>query len=156
MAVTQSGLIVCISSDTTPNIGVNVVLTYTITNSGPLSADGVTASLPLPSGLSYVSDTGGGDYNSASNVWTIPSPIVNGGTASIQITAYVNASGIFDVTSEIFTSNQTDPNSTPGNGNTAEDDYATITLNPSNIPQCQVYLYKARSKIRYPLYIKCS
>ncbi|MCF6220256.1 MAG: proprotein convertase P-domain-containing protein [Robiginitomaculum sp.] len=130
-AITDADLSLTLSaSDTTPNVGINVILTYTVINSGPIAATGVTASLPLPSGLSYVSDNGGGDYNSGSNVWTIPGSIADGGTASVQITAFVNTSGSFAITSEISTSSQTDSDSTPGNGDTGEDDYAALTLNP--------------------------
>ena len=117
------------ASDTTPNIGTNVVLTYTITHTGPVAADGITASLPLPSGLSYVSDNGGSDYNSGTGVWTVPGSLSNTST-SLQITAYVNTSGSFAITSEISTSNQTDPNSTPGNGILGEDDDVSLTLAP--------------------------
>ena len=117
------------ASDTTPNIGTNVILTYTVAHNGPVTADGITVALPLPSGLSYVSDDGGGSYNSGTNVWTVPGSLANTST-SLQITAFVNSSGSFAITGEISTSNQADPDSTPGNGNTSEDDYDALTLAP--------------------------
>ncbi len=117
------------ASDTTPNVGTNVVLTYTITHTGPVAADGITAALSLPSGLSYVADNGSGAYNSGTGVWTIPGSLSNTST-SLQITAYVNTSGSFAITSEISTSNQTDPDSTPGNGILGEDDDVSLTLAP--------------------------
>ena len=118
------------ASDTTPNIGTNVVLTYTLTNSGPITADGITINLPLPSGLSYVSDNGSGAYSSGPNVWTIPGSIASGGATSLQITAFVNTSGSFAIVGEVASSNQTDTDSTPNNGNTGEDDYVALTLSP--------------------------
>jgi uncharacterized repeat protein (TIGR01451 family) len=118
------------ASNSTPSIGTNVVLTYVITNSGPVTTTGVTADVSLPSGLSYVSDDGAGAYNSGTGVWTIPGSLAGSSTITLQLTAFVNSSGSFDVVSEILTSGQVDPDSTPGNGNTGEDDYAALTLAP--------------------------
>jgi len=117
-------------SNLAPSIGTNIVLTYTLTNSGPVTTTGVSADLSLPSGLSYVSDDGAGAYNSGTGLWTIPGSLISGAAITLQITAYVNASGSFDVVGEVMTSGQTDPDSTPGNGNTGEDDYAAETLAP--------------------------
>jgi len=117
-------------SNTTPSIGTNVVLTYTITNNGPVATTGVTTDASLPSGLSYVSDDGAGTYNSGTGLWTVSGSLANGGSTTLQVTAYVNSSGSFDVDSEIMTSVQTDPDSTPGNSDIGEDDYAELTLSP--------------------------
>jgi len=118
------------TSSLAPPIGTNVVLTYTITNSGPLPTSGVTADVNLPSGLSYASDNGAGAYNSSTGLWTISGALLGSSTATLQITAFVNSSGSFAIVSEILTSGQVDPDSTPGNGNTGEDDYAALTLVP--------------------------
>ena len=117
------------ASTTTPNIGTNVVLTFTLSNAGPESAGGVTTQINLPTGLSYVSDNGGGDYNSGTGVWTIPGSL-SVGVASLSITAFVNSSGSFVTTGEVSTSNKTDVDSTPGNGILGEDDDVSLTLNP--------------------------
>jgi len=117
------------ASDTTPNIGNNVVLTVTATHTGPVAATGITADFNLPTGLSYVSDNGGGNYNSGTGVWSIPGSLSNAST-SLQITAFVNASGNYDIVSEIATASGVDPDSTPGNGDTGEDDYDSLTLAP--------------------------
>ncbi len=116
-------------SDPTPNIGTNVFLNIIISHNGTVTADGITADITLPSGLSYVSDNGAGAYNSGTGLWTVPGSLLNNST-SLQITAFVNASGAFNIISEIATSNQADPDSTPGNGVTTEDDYDTLTLAP--------------------------
>lgn len=121
------------SSNSSPTTGTNVVLTFTLSHTGPDAASGVTTQINLPTGLSYVSDDSGGDYNSATGVWTLPASISNT-SVSLQITAYVETSGNYDITSEIATSSQPDPDSTPGNGVTTEDDYAALTLNPVTPP----------------------
>ncbi len=118
------------ASNSAPSIGTNVVLTFVITNSGPTTNSGVTAGLSLPSGLSYVSDDGAGVYNFGAGLWTIPGSLTSGSSVTLQITAFVNSSGSFNVVSEVMTAVQLDPDSTPGNGITGEDDYATITLVP--------------------------
>ncbi len=117
------------ASDPTPNIGSNVFLSYTVSHVGTVAAGGITVSIPLPSGLSYVSDDSGGEYNTNTNIWTIPVSLLNN-SRTITITAFVNTNGNFTLTSEIMSSNQPDPDSTPGNGVTTEDDYATLTLAP--------------------------
>ncbi len=117
------------ASDTTPNIGSNVVLSVTVTHVGPVAGSGISASISLPTGLSYVSDDGGGSYNAGTGVWNLPGSLSNT-SASLQITAFVNASGNYDLVSEIVTASGTDPDSTPGNGATGEDDYDSLTLAP--------------------------
>lgn len=119
-----------LSNSTSPNVGTNVVLTFTVSNAGPEVATGVTVDINLPSGLSYVSDDGSGAFVSGTGVWTIPSSLASGGSTNLQITAYVQTSGSYAVNSEVLTSSQTDPDSTPGNSNTSEDDYAALTLTP--------------------------
>ncbi len=129
-AATDADLSLLIAaSDTTPNIGTNVTLAITIFHTGPVTADGISASVTLPSGLSYVSDNGAGAYNSGTGLWTVPGSLLNNST-SLQITAFVISSGTYNIISEIATSNQSDPDSTPGNGIISEDDYDTITLAP--------------------------
>ena len=45
----------------------------TATNAGPEVATNITVNVPLPGTLSYVSDNGGGAYNSATGAWRVPS-----------------------------------------------------------------------------------
>ena len=74
----------------TQTVGSNVTFTISVTNDGPETANGVVVAGVLPSGLSYVSDNGGGAYNSASGLWTLPAPLANGASASLQITATID------------------------------------------------------------------
>ena len=117
------------TSDTTPNIGTNLVLTVDVSHAGPVAASGITADITLPTGLSYVSDNGGGSFNSGTGVWTLPGSLLNAST-NLQITTFVNASGAYNVVTEIATASGADPDSTPGNGVTSEDDYDALLLVP--------------------------
>lgn len=121
-------------SSTSPTEGTNVVLTYDIDNAGPVAATGVSATITLPSGLTYVSDNAGGDYNSGTGLWTVPGSIASSGTASFQITAFVELSGAYNTTIDVTSSAVSDPDSTPGNVVTSEDDYDTVTLSPVTPP----------------------
>ena len=57
--------------NSSPNIGDNIIFTITAINNGPSNATGVVVNDLLPAGLTYVSDNGGGTYNSATGNWTI-------------------------------------------------------------------------------------
>lgn len=120
--------------DATPIIGQDITYTITVLNSGPLSASGVQARDLLPSGMTYVSDDSGGAYNSGSGVWAIPGNIAANGSASLQITANVNATGDYDNLAEVIASNQPDPDSTPNNAGASpgEDDTDTVTITIDN------------------------
>lgn len=120
------------ASDTSPTTGTNVTLSFTLSHTGPDAAN-PTVQINLPSGLSYVSDDSSGAYNSATGLWTVPGPISNT-SVTLNITAYVQTSGSYAITSEVASSDQTDPDSTPGNGVTTEDDYAALTLTPVTPP----------------------
>jgi len=121
------------ASDTTPNEGSNVVLTYTIANAG-LDTDGVSAAITLPAGLSYVSDNGGGAYNDAIGIWTVPGTVSASTSVSFDITAFVGLAGPYTTVAEIMTQNQPDVDSTPGNGDVTEDDYDSLALAPITPP----------------------
>ncbi|GHB67277.1 hypothetical protein GCM10007390_20730 [Persicitalea jodogahamensis] len=96
------------ANTSTPNVGTNVVFTLNVTNNGPAAATGVSVNDQLPSGYTYVSDNGGGAYNSSTGVWTIGS-LANSGTASLQITATVKPTGSYANTATV-TGSQNDPN----------------------------------------------
>ncbi len=119
-------------SDLTPEVGTNVTYSITVSNgSGFSTATGVTVSELLPPGITYVSDTGGGDYNSSTGVWTIPS--LEPGTAkTLQIVATVANGGVKANTTQIQTAFQPDIDSTPGNAPAVtEDDDVSASLTPS-------------------------
>ena len=83
----------------------------------------------LPLGVTFVSATGTGTYNSGTGVWTIGTLAPNS-NASITITVTVTATNGATVTNgaEISASSVVDSDSTPNNGSTAEDDDAFVSF----------------------------
>ncbi len=126
--------------DANPNVGDNVIFTLTATNDGPSDdAGGSIITDNLPIGYTYVSDTGNasnGTYNNGSGEWTLPA-LINGNSASIAITAIVNAPtgavNEFTNTAQLTSAINFDSDSTPNNddGDQSEDDEASA----STIPQ---------------------
>ncbi len=75
-----------------PGVGDTVVFTLSVTNNGPSNTTGVQVTDILPTGVTYVSDTSGGDYVPATGIWNI-GPLNVGSTVSIDITVTANQSG---------------------------------------------------------------
>jgi uncharacterized repeat protein (TIGR01451 family) len=117
----------------TPNVGANVIFTLTVSNAGPSAASGVEVTDLLPTGYTYVSDDGGGAYVSGTGVWTVGA-LANGASDTLNITATVNVAGVYLNASEVTAANESDPDSTPANGNPAEDDYAEQATAPIASP----------------------
>ncbi|MDI5889313.1 hypothetical protein QLS42_15730, partial [Flavobacterium sp. LB3P48] len=119
------------SSSATPNVGSNVTFTLTASNAGPSAATGVSVTDVLPAGYSFVSaTTATGTYSSGTGVWAIGS-LSNGSSATLSITATVNATGSYANTATI-TANESDP--TPGNN--------SATSTPVPVPQSNVSVAK--------------
>ena len=110
-----------------PQYNSTVNITYTLTNGGPSSTSGVTANIALPAGFNLTSTSGTGSYSAGT--WTIPGTIASGAAPTITFTGTVGTiSGT--VNGEIQTSAQNDPDSTPANNSTTEDDDAEVTYFP--------------------------
>jgi uncharacterized repeat protein (TIGR01451 family) len=118
-------------SNINPSSGTNVTYTLIASNSSAstVSATGVTVLDVLPVGVSFVSSTGTGAYNSATGIWTVGTLAPNG-SATINITVTVVAATGAVVTSgaEILSSSAADNDSTPNNGSTDEDDDAFVSF----------------------------
>jgi gliding motility-associated-like protein/uncharacterized repeat protein (TIGR01451 family) len=118
-------------NNATPLVGSQVIFNLQVSNAGPQAADGVAVTDLLPSGYTYNSYSAtAGSYNSSTGLWTVGNVAI-GATHTLQITAVVNTAGNYTNTAEITASNQPDPDSTPNNGVTTEDDYATATTTPT-------------------------
>ncbi|MGB5242752.1 MAG: gliding motility-associated C-terminal domain-containing protein, partial [Lutimonas sp.] len=122
-----------------PNVGSNVVYTITVQNNGLSESTGVTVQDLLPDGLTYVGDDGSGAYNESTGIWTLPT-IPSGSSFTINITANVNVTGNYTNIAEVATADQLDPDSTPGNGNSSEDDYAEITLDAQAVSDLELIM----------------
>ena len=71
--------------------GDTIVYTLQVTNNGPDDASGVVISDTLPTGVTYSSDDGDGDYDDTTGAWTVPGTLGLGGSATLRITATVDA-----------------------------------------------------------------
>lgn len=84
-----------------PVIGSSVVFTIVAENKGPRTATAITITDVLPSGYTYVSSSSTkGTYSPSTGIWTIDS-LVNNATATLTMTAVVNASGVYINTATI-------------------------------------------------------
>lgn len=95
-------------NNTTPVIGNNLTFTIVAKNNGVVDASGVIVTDLLPSGYTYVSATAtSGNYNPVDGKWAI-GDLANGSSATLTVTATVNASGSYANTA-IINGNETDP-----------------------------------------------
>jgi LPXTG-site transpeptidase (sortase) family protein len=123
-----------------PIFGEDVVFTITVTNNGPSDATGVVVDDLLPAGLDYVSDNGGGAYDSNTGIWTIGN-LNSGGSVSLEITATVTQVGSITNTASV-SGNETDPN--PNNnessvevGGVFDPPSAIKTFNEAGLPELE-------------------
>src|SRR5690606_32805306 len=114
-------------SDAAPNVGSDITFTLSVRNDGPDSATGVTVRDALPAGLTFVSATPAADYDAATGIWTIGT-IAPEQTVTLEVVATATAAGSLSNTAEVLTSDQPDPDSTPGNNVEDEDDQATLVI----------------------------
>lgn len=115
-----------------PNKAVNVIFTITVTNGGPDVATGVTVRALLPPGLTWISDDGA--YNTSTGIWSVGSLAASGpgSTATLTLTTRATTTGQKNMIAEVWSSNQADPDSIPGNGVASEDDYESIPITPGS------------------------
>jgi uncharacterized repeat protein (TIGR01451 family) len=97
--------------------------TVTVTNAGPNPATNVTVQ-EAPAGFPFtvVNPSAGTSFTTGTNVWTIGT-LSAGSSATLQLRASF-VPGLQTNCAEVLTSDQLDPDSTPNNGNPAEDDRA--------------------------------
>ncbi len=118
--------------DTVPTAGSQVTFTLIVSNAGPDPAV-VQVTDRLADGFTFIGASGDGSYSSGSGLWTAGT-VESGESATLDIVAGVNPSGSYGNTAEITASNAFDPDSTPGNNNPTEDDWATISSSFNNPP----------------------
>ncbi len=118
-----------------PSIGGTVKFTLQVTNKGLADATGVSVEDVLPAGFTYVSSTPSAGVTVAGQTltWNVGT-VLNGATASLEVTATVNAgqpAAAYINAAEVKTSTIKDPDSTPGDGTSnPQDDRATVTVTP--------------------------
>ncbi|MCF6142321.1 hypothetical protein L1S34_13575, partial [Flavobacterium sp. K77] len=135
----------------TPSFGSNVTFTLTANNSGPGSATGVNVTDLLPSGYTFVSANPSiGNYTSGSGIWAI-GPLANGESATLTITATVNATGNY-ANSASIAANEADP--TPGNNNSK---FTTVPYDASSQRACNSSAITASSlNFQNPVFVSGS
>lgn len=116
-------------SPVTPVFGQNSTFTLTVTNNGPNAATGIVVLDALPAGLAYVSDNGGGAYNSTTGEWTIAS-LANGASTSLQIVATVETVDTIYNTATISVATPLDPDPT--------DNSSTLTINAAEVADIEL------------------
>lgn len=85
-------------------VGEQVLVDIVVGNAGSNIADDVEVTYQLPTGLTYISDTGGGNYNPVSGIWTIgalgPGPsailrvVAEGATPDTYVTTVAITNGL--------------------------------------------------------------
>lgn len=142
----------------TPNVGDNVEYRLTVTNSSTdgFNADGVSSRIYVPSGYSYSSNnscSGSLSGTASSTITWTPSGGggVNAGSSKscdIVFTAQKTTatSGEYTMQAEVFTADEPDVDSTPGNGvASGEDDDTSLTVTPVQIADVDMTLAVSNS-----------
>ncbi len=156
--VTQSGgggVDLSLNATTSPATGTAfnaIFYTFTVTNSGTSQATNVRLFVPLPAntvyvgGQEWVASQGLFDHFGA-KVWFVGN-LAGGASATLTVGWYLLAAPPFTGWAEVSACDQTDPDSTPGNGNCCssanEDDEVAKTVNaPGQGPQNQTITFNA-------------
>jgi hypothetical protein len=99
----------------------------TVRNLGPNTVTNLTVQ-EAPAGFAFFTSTASkGTFNTGSNVWTIGSLTV-GETVTLTLSSAVGQGRAQTNCAEIATADLPDPDSTPGNGSSSEDDRVCITI----------------------------
>jgi uncharacterized repeat protein (TIGR01451 family) len=123
----------------------NISFTFTVENTGASSASGVEIFVPKPAAVVWVGGNeftaSTGSYNYFGNqIWTVGN-LPAGASETITVNWYVLAADPLNAWAEVKKANETDPDSTPGNGtccSSNEDDEAALTVTvPGQGPQNQ-------------------
>ncbi len=113
-----------------PNVGSDVVFTITVENKDLVfNATGVSVSDILPDGYTFVSDDGGGNFNSVTGHWSIGT-FAAGASSQLNITCSVKATGNYSNSATVTSDNDTNPSN----------DSATATVTP--VPQADLSVNK--------------
>ena len=128
---------ILIGSPPLQNGSVTWRLIATNDSSSAVSADGVVVQESFPAGFTLTSTSGDGSFNTGNGQWSVGT-LDPGESAILTIVGTVSSSAGTTLTNnaEIIASSVADPDSTPNNGVTSEDDYASasITVQSSRTP----------------------
>ena len=115
------------------NVGESVIFTVSLANAGPNPATGVAVTDILPAGLTLLgSSPSQGSYTPGTGVWDVGT-VSLGTTPTLSITARVDSSGAKVNTAQVSAVDQSDPDSSPNNNVSGEDDQDSATVTPPSI-----------------------
>ena len=111
-----------------PQEGDTIIYTLRVTNLGAANATGVqvTDDFAGITGVSYISDNGGGNYNSGTGIWTVGN-LRAGRSATLRITARVDSGAALEAQPIINNASITAVDQVDNNPNNNDDD-ANITV----------------------------
>ncbi len=94
----------------TPDEGATITYTINVINNGPENGTSITIEDPLPTGVTYVSDTSSqGSYDSGTGIWTVGDLAIGAG-AALSITATVDVGTAGATITNTATVTAVDPN----------------------------------------------
>ncbi|MFH1845143.1 MAG: FlgD immunoglobulin-like domain containing protein, partial [bacterium] len=97
------------TSNPRPIVGEDVTFIIEVVNHGPSNADNVVLTCPIPAGLAWLSDNGGGGYDHSTGIWNIAGLTAGGSTTlTIDTDVVVAASTTLEA---ISSADQPDPRS---------------------------------------------
>jgi uncharacterized repeat protein (TIGR01451 family)/gliding motility-associated-like protein len=118
-----------IVSNSSPKLNDNLTYTIRVRNDGPDEATNVDVTDVMPSSLQYVTTTGGDAVTQTGGTVKVTfNKIAAGQTVQFVVVAKVIANGLITNTAEVTKADQTDKDSTPGNGVGTEDDFGKVTV----------------------------
>lgn len=116
-------------NNTSPSINQQITYTIALKNYGPYTANNVTVREAIPAGTTYISSSvTRGSYDATSGIWTVGS-IAPNETLYLYLTVRIDSTGTIVNVAEVKTSDLPDPNSTPDNNVTGENDQDDVALN---------------------------
>ncbi|MCA0977836.1 DUF11 domain-containing protein [Qipengyuania flava] len=114
-----------------PAQGGNVTYRLTLSNNSASveTANNIGVRETFPSQFTFSSASGTGAFNPSTRIWSVAS-LAPGASVSLTITGTVSANSGTTITNtaEVIASSAVDPDSTPNNGVTSEDDYASASF----------------------------
>ncbi|MFW2336578.1 MAG: hypothetical protein ACN4IE_22510, partial [Ilumatobacter sp.] len=131
-----------VDDSTAWNLG-TATYTLSVVNNGPDDVTDVVVADLLPAGVTYDSHGGDGSYDAVTGDWSVSS-LNAGQTVDLDIVASVTAAEGVVVTNdaEVIDMLGVDPDSTPNNGVTTEDDDATVDFTVPPRPPADLELDK--------------
>ena len=128
-------------------LGDEAVFRLVLKNDGPDEAQDVVVSDVLPAGLEFVkAEASQGSYDKVTGKWTVGS-VAKTATKTLDITTKVNVLSAVNK-AEIISARAADPDSTPGNVSTTEDDDASAPVTVA--PIADLELTKVLAEGRQP------